>query len=198
MMGHNLHKMLPPSNPRKRKHTQSDKLVSPQPAEPTPSNRLLAGYLAHEFLTKGTLLGQKFEPESARAGADTWTGSNIAEPKRSQSQLNSEAAASAIEPSRASVKKEYEGYSEVANMMKTDGTHIKGIVNPTQLSKWIHMGVRGFRVEDLKGEEEVMEWERGKEGGTLIRKGEVEPDSSAFMVLAVVLARSVVVLCGGR
>ncbi|CAL5208226.1 unnamed protein product [Lathyrus oleraceus] len=112
-------RMLPPGNTRKRKHNEADK-----PDKPIGSNKLLAGYLAHEFLTKGTLLGQKFDPKLTRAGIypDSRVGSG--------------------EYSRAEgsdVRKEHESYGEVASIMKMDGTHIKGIVNPTQLSQWIHM-----------------------------------------------------------
>ena len=129
MSHHHPRRMLPPGNTRKRKlAAEADKPVEPKASEPTTSNRLLAGYLAHEFLTKGTLFGQKFEPDSARADGD---GSS--EPKRSQPKSQAD------EPSRQSVRKEHESYGEVASIMKTDGTHIKGIVNPTQLSRWIYM-----------------------------------------------------------
>lgn len=129
MMSHQPRRMLPPGNSRKRKHAEADKRDTSKAEEPTPSsNRLLAGYLAHEFLTKGTLLGQKFEPDSMAGSA---------EPNRTLS--NSKAEASASEPTRLpSVGKEHESYGEVASIMKTDGTHIMGIVNPTQLSRWIH------------------------------------------------------------
>ncbi|KAK7344032.1 hypothetical protein VNO77_13239 [Canavalia gladiata] len=132
MLSHHPRRMLPSGSPKKRKHAEADKPASTKAAEPKPSNRLLAGYLAHEFLTKGTLLGQKFEPAS-----DISVCSTSAEGKRSQ--LSFQAAVSAVEPTRPDVRKDHESYSEVASIMKTDGTHIKGIVNPTQLSRWIHM-----------------------------------------------------------
>ncbi|KAK7268827.1 hypothetical protein RIF29_21536 [Crotalaria pallida] len=133
MKNHHPLKMLPPGTSRKRKHTEADEPAKPKAAEPVPSNRLLAGFLAHEFLTKGSLFGQKFDTETVRAYAEPLTGPTTAKPNRSQ--LNSQA----VEPSRPSVRKEQESYGEVASIMKTDGTHIKGIVNPTQLSRWIHM-----------------------------------------------------------
>nr|CAN73283.1 hypothetical protein VITISV_041609 [Vitis vinifera] len=40
---------------------------SSKPYEPAYRNQLLAGYLAHEFLTKGTLLGEKWDPDRADA-----------------------------------------------------------------------------------------------------------------------------------
>ncbi|CAJ1976468.1 unnamed protein product [Sphenostylis stenocarpa] len=98
-----------------------NKPAAPKAVEPSPSNRLLAGYLAHEFLTKGTLLGRRFELDSVQA-----------EPKRSQ--LNSQAA-----EVKSSAVQEHGSYEEVANLLKTKGTYIKGIVNPTQLSNWINM-----------------------------------------------------------
>ncbi|XP_004495353.1 uncharacterized protein [Cicer arietinum] len=125
MMSHHPRRMLPPGNTRKRKHSEADK-----PATPTSSNRLLAGYLAHEFLTKGTLFGEKFGPDS-----ESLVGSG----EQIRSQLYSRAEASESELTRPFVRKEQESYSEVASIMKTDGTHIKGIVNPTQLSRWIRM-----------------------------------------------------------
>lgn len=131
---HNSRRMLPPgSNTRKRKHSEADKLD-----KPIPSNRLLAGYLAHEFLTKGTLLGQKFDHRNLnRTETDFDSVVGSAEQQR-QSQFYSGAKASDEELGRAGVRKEHETYGEVTNIVKTDGTHIKGIVNPTQLSRWIH------------------------------------------------------------
>ncbi|XP_030548690.2 uncharacterized protein LOC115753957 [Rhodamnia argentea] len=78
------------------------------PAEPTMSdNRLLAGYMAHEFLTRGTLLGAR--PEAARDET----------PKHPEGK-----------PSGS--------YGEVASILKSDGVHVPGVLNPTQLARWIH------------------------------------------------------------
>lgn len=107
MMSQHPRRKLPRGNPRKGKHAEVDKPAAPKATEPPSSNRLLAGYLAHEFLTKGTLLGQKFEFDLTRSG--------VAEPKREQ-----------------------DNYKEVANLLRTKGTHVKGIVNPTQLFNWIN------------------------------------------------------------
>ncbi|WVY97654.1 hypothetical protein V8G54_029805 [Vigna mungo] len=57
---------FPGGNSRKGKLAEVDKSAAPKAAEPPPSNGLLAGYLAHEFLTKGTLLGRRVELDSAR------------------------------------------------------------------------------------------------------------------------------------
>ncbi|KAG4983706.1 hypothetical protein AAZX31_10G173200 [Glycine max] len=122
MMSQHSRRRLPRGNPRKAKRDEVDKQAAPKAAEPAPSsNRLLAGYLAHEFLTRGTLLGQKFELDLDRAGL---AGSSSAE-------------ASAVE-ARPCVVKEHHSYEVLANLLKRKETHIKGIVNPTQLSNWIN------------------------------------------------------------
>ena len=95
-----------------------------KPSELKSSNRLLAGYMAYEFLTRGTLLGQKFDPARAEA-VPVGSLSSSAESKRE------------AEPSVK--KKEHQSYGEVANILKTEGTHIPDIVNPTQLARWIQM-----------------------------------------------------------
>lgn len=88
--------------------------------------------MAHEFLTKGTLLGQKWHPARAEA-APTSNGSG--EPKRPKP------AAEGSEPSLKGKLKEHgeERYAEVARLLKEDGAHVAGIVNPTQLARWIQM-----------------------------------------------------------
>lgn len=90
---------------------------------PVSSNRLLAGYMAHEFLTKGTLFGQKFDPARAEA-----VPVSAAEPKRKSGQTGFEPG---MKPNRS--------YADVAQLLKADGAHIPGIVNPTQLARWIQM-----------------------------------------------------------
>lgn len=85
--------------------------------EVTSSNKLLAGYMAYEFLTKGTLLGQKFENQNLKQ--------------------------SGMEAETEKWRKGKESYKEITSlmMMKSDGggIHIPGIVNPTQLGRWIQM-----------------------------------------------------------
>ncbi|KAL5996998.1 hypothetical protein ACLOJK_007924 [Asimina triloba] len=71
---------LSPLGPsRKRKERNDDGLDSRKPpsqkasrAEPEPDldNRLLAGYLAHEFLTKGTILGRPWDPAERSEPSD--------------------------------------------------------------------------------------------------------------------------------
>ncbi|GAU22608.1 hypothetical protein TSUD_234300 [Trifolium subterraneum] len=129
---HNSRRMLPPGNTRKRKQTEADK----PDKQPIPSNKLLAGYLAHEFLTKGTLFGQIFDPTIDRA--DSESDSIIGSAADSTAEQMSSQCSADEEPTCSSVRKEHDSYSEVASIMKTNGIHIKGIVNPTQLSRWIH------------------------------------------------------------
>lgn len=89
-------------------------------AEPTP-NRLLAGYLAHEFLARGTLLGQRWDPARSEAEAE-------AVRRPSQDPVAAEMKPEPIEP---------QAYAEVACLMKEEGAHVQGVVNPSQLVQWL-------------------------------------------------------------
>ncbi|XP_038906548.1 uncharacterized protein LOC120092519 [Benincasa hispida] len=95
----------------------------PPPPPPSHSNHLLAGYLAHEFLTKGTLFGQAWDkPDPAMASA---SASSPAEPsEKHQDELH---------------PKNYQSYVEVANLLKHSGPHFQGIVNPTQLARLLNL-----------------------------------------------------------
>ncbi|KAJ4759707.1 embryo sac development arrest 6 [Rhynchospora pubera] len=93
--------------------TQAAKQLKPATKLVEPNNKLLAGYLAHEFLTKGTLLGKRLEPSRADHGkAD-------------------------VDPVQAGPSKPVEFYKEVSYLLKADGVHIAGVVNPTQLGSWL-------------------------------------------------------------
>ncbi|KAK2643711.1 hypothetical protein Ddye_018906 [Dipteronia dyeriana] len=133
MMSHHPRRILTPQASRKRKEREASypykQLASAQAQaaanttaskagkqNPVCSNGLLAGYMAYEFLTKGTLMGEKYDPVRAEAVA---------------------VSVSSAEPSVK--KKEHKSYAEVAIILKSDGAHIPGIVNPTQLSRWIKM-----------------------------------------------------------
>lgn len=145
MMNHHPRRILPPGGTRKRKEREGLGLCfSPGPPPPTTTaysapaveagnvmsqNRLLASYMAHEFLTKGTLFGQKFEPAGAEALA--LSTSNSAAPAQPMSVM----------------RKEHHSYAEVASIVKSDGTHIPGIVNPTQLSRWMQIWRGGFPLD---------------------------------------------------
>lgn len=122
-----LKPLVPPTSVTRAVSGINQASTSSKGAEPQTSNRLLAGYMAYEFLTKGTLFGQKFDPGRAEA-----MPVNIAEPKRNRPSQPSKEA----EPSG---KPKPQSYAEVANLMKSDGVHIPGVVNPTQLARWIQM-----------------------------------------------------------
>ncbi|KAF5736730.1 hypothetical protein HS088_TW14G00882 [Tripterygium wilfordii] len=136
-MSHHPRRIVPPGLSKKRKERESPSFpikpsaaVPARPAaskavEPICSNRLLAGYMAYEFLTKGTLFGKKFVVP-ARAGAVAVRSSSSAELKR----VKREAELVGGE------KQEERSYDEVASIVKSDGVHIPGIVNPTQLARW--------------------------------------------------------------
>jgi hypothetical protein len=111
---------------RKRKEPQPwDPPLNPIPVKPFPAklaqpaqaakpvelhnNKLLAGYLAHEFLTKGTLLGKRFEP--GKMNVDPVQQSASSKPGNS--------------------------YDVVSYLLKADGVHIPGVFNPTQLRGWL-------------------------------------------------------------
>ncbi|XWS08759.1 hypothetical protein CRYUN_Cryun40dG0028400 [Craigia yunnanensis] len=137
-MSHHPRRILTPGISRKRKEREAFYSFKPSiPVQssvctdskslPSPncSNRLLAGYMAHEFLTRGTLFGQKFNPVQAGAIPINGSFSEPKKPVKPETELN--------------LKKESQSYVEVASILKDDGAHIPGIVNPTQLARWIQM-----------------------------------------------------------
>ncbi|KAG6537719.1 uncharacterized protein LOC122010678 [Zingiber officinale] len=89
----------------------------PGPVAAGDNNRLLAGCLAHEFLTRGTLLGKRWGNETA-GGPERDTAGGSAESTRGQEQ----------QPS---------SYAEVTYLLKAEGARIPGVVNPTQLARWL-------------------------------------------------------------
>ncbi|CAL1384309.1 unnamed protein product [Linum trigynum] len=139
--------MLPPGESRKRKDREStpafypaakpsarlDYLHRPPPPPSTPNpssnnNGLLAGYLAYEFLTRGTILGEKFDPAKSTEAPPPRIRKGGAIP-----------AAAGEEAWKKSKEDEERSYAEVASLLKTERAHIPGIVNPTQLARWIRM-----------------------------------------------------------
>ncbi|KAB2625682.1 hypothetical protein D8674_017342 [Pyrus ussuriensis x Pyrus communis] len=107
------------SAPKASSKSSAPKASSKTTSSAPSSNRLLAGYMAYEYLTKGTLFGQKLDPAGEEAVP---------------------LAGKPIESGQgAGTGAAQESYSEVASLLKTDGAHIPGIVNPTQLAKWIQM-----------------------------------------------------------
>ncbi|EOA15030.1 hypothetical protein CARUB_v10028384mg [Capsella rubella] len=95
-------------------------------AEPGCSNQLLAGYLAHEFLNEGTLFGELWNPSRAQAGPFT---AQLTETKRTKPSHHD-----IEEPSD---QKRRRRYVEVANILRVDGAHLPGIVNPSQLARFL-------------------------------------------------------------
>ncbi|XP_010494404.1 PREDICTED: uncharacterized protein LOC104771563 [Camelina sativa] len=96
-------------------------------AEPGCSNQLLAGYLAHEFLNKGTLFGEVWNPARAQASPFTAQLTETRKTKPSHDDV--------VEPSDQQHKRRR--YVEVANILRVDGAHLPGIVNPSQLARFL-------------------------------------------------------------
>nr|KAJ0202960.1 hypothetical protein LSAT_V11C500295040 [Lactuca sativa] len=105
-------------------------------------NKLLAGYLAHEFLTKGTLFGQPWDP--ARGGSmpvsATAHSVDLRKPMR-QPSFNHKGKTAEPEPKpKPGEKRKFESYAELSALLKgKNGAHIPGIVNPTQLAQFLHL-----------------------------------------------------------
>ncbi|CAI9107586.1 OLC1v1006973C1 [Oldenlandia corymbosa var. corymbosa] len=127
---------------------------SPKPASPAAaaasssgaSNKLLAGYLAHEFLTKGTLFGETWDPARAEAGVPLSSSSASSSTSGRGRPAHPMAEKRKAEPSgkaeeedeRKRIEKQRR-YVEVADLLRTDGVHIPGIVNPTQLARFLQL-----------------------------------------------------------
>lgn len=106
-----LTKSLKPPPPRNGSARTTRPYFNPAQSTQTvtkPNNIILAGYMAHEFLTKGTIFGETIDPVVA--------------------------SESAKNPSRTAEER----YVEVCRLLKTDGSHIAGIVNPTQLARYLN------------------------------------------------------------
>uniref|UniRef100_A0A2P2K665 Uncharacterized protein MANES_13G037700 n=1 Tax=Rhizophora mucronata TaxID=61149 RepID=A0A2P2K665_RHIMU len=141
--------LLKPSTPQPQVQPHPPPVLQPPAAKslkPTPplvgseklpetasNNRLLAGYLAHEYLTRGTLFAQPWDP----ARADAVPVSDAEYSKTVQPSQKAEADCSGkAEPNNEN----YQRYVEVSGLLKTDGAHIPGIVNPTQLRFFLQTG----------------------------------------------------------
>lgn len=117
-------KKLPPPHVVNRPPVNSNTNKSLIAAEPVGSNQLmLAGYLSHEFLTSGTLFGEQWNPARAQACPP--------EPKKVKPNH-------AVEPVEESEPKR-KRYMEVANVLRSDGAHMPGIVNPAQLARFLKL-----------------------------------------------------------
>ncbi|XP_042513389.1 uncharacterized protein LOC122088257 [Macadamia integrifolia] len=172
-MSNHPHRVLTPGASRKRKErdgldtlkaststpttTIATAMADSAPVQAPPptssSNRILAGYMAHEFLTQGTLFGQKWDPVLAKVAPMTASSASAAAVSATadegfgdeKGEMEKVTNAKGVENGGAKLtvpaKKSaaHQGYTAVANLMKTDGTHIPGIINPTQLSQWLQI-----------------------------------------------------------
>ncbi|CAD6260302.1 unnamed protein product [Miscanthus lutarioriparius] len=89
----------------------------PAPARPAAAggggNKLLAGHLAHEFLAHGTFLGRRIEPSRGATAPAPAPAQAEPDPKRR--------------------------YAEVSWLLMASGAHVPGVVNPTQLGRWLQI-----------------------------------------------------------
>ncbi|CAH1447262.1 unnamed protein product [Lactuca virosa] len=123
--------------------------VSSPAQAPANNNILLAGYLAHEYLHKGTLFGQLYTPAPPASPATSSAGSKtMIQP--SSGSLNGERGKAVelkpkLKPKPGEKKRIHEPqlvknqrYADVSQLLK-DGVHIPGIVNPSQLARFLHL-----------------------------------------------------------
>jgi hypothetical protein len=89
------------------------------PPPPTPqdgNSKVLAGYLAHEFLKFGTLLGE-----------------------RPSAPIRKESAAARPAPAPVPAPEPARRYAEASTLLMAGGPRIPGVVNPTQLGRWLRI-----------------------------------------------------------
>ncbi|KAE8664861.1 methylesterase 17-like [Hibiscus syriacus] len=107
---------------------------SDKATQPALSNQLLAGYLAHEYLTRGTLFGQTWVPaRPPQTAAESGRGI------REDLDLNERSVPGKAKREPEPREEKRRRYVEVASLLKTDGAHIPGIINPSQLSRFLQM-----------------------------------------------------------
>ncbi|KAJ0262634.1 hypothetical protein HA466_0031470 [Hirschfeldia incana] len=110
-----------PPSPSMKSILKKTPAVGPPPTivEQAGSNQLLAGYLAHEYLNKGTLFGEQWNPVRYQPIAGARKNKPIHD----------------IEPSDCKRRR----YVEVADILRADGAFMPGIVNPSQLARSLKM-----------------------------------------------------------
>ncbi|KAL8259020.1 hypothetical protein R6Q59_026973 [Mikania micrantha] len=112
-------------------------IKAPKPGRAPSDNKLLAGYLAHEFLTHGTLFGQRWDPARAEAFPVS-AAAHLADFRKPVKQPVSQKGKPA-EP-KPGDKRKFESYAQVSGLlMGKNGVHIPGIVNPTQLTRFLNL-----------------------------------------------------------
>ncbi|PWA73857.1 hypothetical protein CTI12_AA257410 [Artemisia annua] len=136
-----------PVPPRVNASMKSSNSVASPPAH---GNMLLAGYLAHEFLSKGTLFGELYDPtrdmaEPAYSAASSFSYRTMRQP--SHGSASKETRKTSVEARLESIENKYQPepqltknqrYVEVSELLKIGG-HIPGIVNPSQLARFLHL-----------------------------------------------------------
>ncbi|KAL3507603.1 hypothetical protein ACH5RR_032985 [Cinchona calisaya] len=122
-MSHNDSSFLTRGEPRKRKEREDSNTTTSLGGSESAlenNNQLLAGYMAYEFLTKGTLFGQKFDPARAKAVPVQ----SAAESRKLERSRKNKLEA---EPNNGNANKlPSQTYAEVASLLKSNGTHIPG------------------------------------------------------------------------
>ncbi|KAJ6403598.1 hypothetical protein OIU84_011920 [Salix udensis] len=117
---------LKPSTPAKLTKPAPPQASSDRGLDSASSNQLLAGYLAHEYLTKGTLFGQPWEPARAEVVpvSDVDSAGVVKPTRKAEPEPN---------------KDNYERYVEVSRLLKIGGPNLPDIINPTQLARFLQM-----------------------------------------------------------
>ncbi|GAB2298565.1 hypothetical protein Dimus_032633 [Dionaea muscipula] len=120
------------------------KKTEPIAEEEKKSKLLLAGYLAQEFLTNGTLFGQVYGEDDKAASADAAVRILSDEPTIVAKEKPIEDEAKKAEERNEEVEEEeekkmkkYKMYVDVANLLKGDGAHLPGVFNPSQLAEYL-------------------------------------------------------------
>ncbi|KAI3682639.1 hypothetical protein L1987_82756 [Smallanthus sonchifolius] len=112
-------------------------IKAPRTARVPSDNKLLAGYLAHEFLSQGTLFGQPWDPARADA-VPVSAAAHSADFRKPVKQIVSQKGKPA-EP-KPGDKRKFESYTQMSGLlMGKNGIHIPGIVNPTQLTRFLNL-----------------------------------------------------------
>ncbi|KAJ7977210.1 putative Embryo sac development arrest 6 [Quillaja saponaria] len=124
-------KVIKPGTSRPGSEPSSSKRI-----EPASSNQILAGYLAHEFLTKGSLFGETWD--SARAELAKNVPAEESRTGKQSEKGEAEPNLRKVEP-QLKKKKKNERYVAVANLLKTGGAQFPGVFNPTQLGRFLQL-----------------------------------------------------------
>jgi hypothetical protein len=104
--------------------------------EPISPNKLLAGYLAYEFLTKGTLMGKPFVSSEGQTKEEV--NSDDGEEENGNGGEEGEAT-KAMSSQRPKMKTKMEMYVGIMEMLMSGEIHLQGVVNPTQIARFLDM-----------------------------------------------------------